>query len=68
MLEQAEMRQSTRLMKSGFDNAEDKETLFRLEKNDFNLPALMPKKEHKRSIGFVSRIINNQFKRDLDEL
>ena len=54
VLEQAEMRQATRLMKSGFDNADDKETLFRLEKDDFNLPALMPKEEHKRSIGFVS--------------
>ncbi len=54
VLEQAGMRQSTRLMKSGFDNAEDKETLFRLEKDDFNLPALMSKKEHKRSIGFAS--------------
>ena len=54
VLEQAEMRQATRLMKQGFCNAEDKETLFRLEKDDFNLPALMPKEEHKRSIGFVS--------------
>ncbi len=54
VLEQAAMRQSTRLMKQGFCNAEDKETLFRLEKDDFNLPALMPKEEHKRSIGFVS--------------
>ena len=41
-------------MKQGFCNAEDKETLFRLEKDDFNLPALIPKEEHKRSIGFVS--------------
>lgn len=54
VLEQAEMRQSTRLMKQGFCNAEDRETLFRLEKDDFNLPALMPKEEHRRSIGFVS--------------
>ena len=54
VLEQAEMRQATRLMKQGFCNAEDKETLFRLEKDDFNLPALMPKEERKRSIGFVS--------------
>lgn len=54
VLEQAEMRQSQRLMKMGFNNADDKETLFRLEKDDFNLPSLMPKEEHKRNIGFVS--------------
>ena len=54
VLEQAEMRQATRLMKQGFCNAEDKETLFRLEKDDFNLSALIPKEEEKRSIGFVS--------------
>jgi len=48
------VQEFARLMKSGFDNADDKETLFRLEKDDFNLPALMPKEEHKRSIGFVS--------------
>lgn len=52
VLEQAQMRQSSRLMKMQFNNAEDRETLFRLEKEDFNLPALMPKDEHKRSIGF----------------
>lgn len=54
VLEQAEMRQSTRLMKQGFCNAEDKETLFRLEKEDFNLPSLIPPdNKPKRSIGFV---------------
>ena len=52
VLEQAEMRQAERLMKSGFNDAEDKETLFRLEKDDFNLPNLMPKEEHKKVIGF----------------
>ena len=54
VLEQAEMRQSQRLMKMGFNDADDKETLFRLEKDDFNLPALMPKEETKHTIGFVS--------------
>lgn len=54
ILEQAEMRQATRLMKIGFNNADDKETLFRLEKDDFNLPNLMLKEEHERSIGFAS--------------
>ena len=54
VLEQAEMRQSQRLMKIGFNDADDKETLFRLEKDDFNLPSLMPKEKHKQNIGFVS--------------
>lgn len=54
VLEQAQMRQSARLMKAGFDDAEDKATLFRLEKDDFNLPSLMLRKEIKRSIGFIS--------------
>lgn len=54
LLEQAGMRQSQRLMKAGFDNPEDRETLFRLEKDDFYLPSLMPDKKCKRSIGFIS--------------
>ena len=53
VLEQAQMRQSTRLMRLGFCNAEDKETLFRLEKDDFNLPSLMTGEKHRHSIGFV---------------
>ena len=52
VLEQAQMRQSSRLMKMHFNNAEDRETLFRLEKDDFNLPAIISKDEPKRSIGF----------------
>lgn len=52
VLEQAQMRQSSRLMKMQFNNAEDRETLFRLEKDDFNLPAIISKGEPKRSIGF----------------
>ncbi|GEM_PF-6841810 len=54
VLEQAQMRQSARLMNTGFFDAEDKVTLFRLEKEDFYLPSLMLQKEIKRSIGFIS--------------
>ena len=54
VLEQAQMRQSARLMNTGFFDAEDKVTLFRLEKEDFYLPSLMLQKENKRSIGFIS--------------
>ena len=54
VLEQAEMRQSKRLMEQGFCDAEDKETLFRLEKDDFSFSALIPKEERKRRIGFTS--------------
>ena len=54
VLEQAEMRQSQRLMKMGFNDADDKETLFRLENDDFNLSNLVPKEETKHTIGFVS--------------
>lgn len=54
VLEQAEMRQSKRLMEQGFCDTEDKETLFRLEKDDFSFSALIPKEERKRRIGFTS--------------
>ena len=54
VLEQAQMRQSARLMNTGFFDAEDKVTLFRLEKEDFYLPSLMLQKEIKRSIGFIT--------------
>lgn len=54
VLEQASMRQSARLMKSGFSDVNDKATLFRLEKDDFNLPALIPQENIKTPIGFIA--------------
>lgn len=52
MLEQATMKQASRLYQSGFEDETNQQVLFSLDETDFELPSLLPKTERKTRIGF----------------
>lgn len=52
MLEQAIMKQSERLYRSGFSDAENKQALFSLEETDLELPFLLTETKETSHIGF----------------
>ncbi len=54
VLEQSIMRQSSRLVREGFCDAEKKEMLFRLQKEDLELSSVVSKEDKGRAIGFLA--------------